>query len=42
MKKVFVAPQAEIVEFCVKDIITLSANESGKSMELDLGDLFIG
>ena len=41
MKKIFVAPKAEMVTLCVKDILTLSTNEKGKSMELDLGDLFV-
>ena len=42
MKKTFVAPQAEIVNLCTKDIITLSENEKGSAMTLDLGDLFVG
>ena len=42
MKKTFIAPQLEIVNFGAQDFIMLSADEKGNSMELDLADLFVG
>ena len=41
MKKIFIAPQLQIVKLCEKDVIMLSAIQNGRSMELDLGDVFL-
>ena len=40
MKKVFVAPQLQAIMLSEKDVIMLSESENGKSMELDLEDVF--
>ena len=41
MKKLFVAPQLQVIAICEEDVLTLSATETGNSMILDLDDLFV-
>ena len=40
MKKIFVAPQLQVIALCEEDILTLSSGENGDGMILDLDEIF--
>ena len=40
MKKIFVAPQLQVIALSEEDVLTLSTAAIGDSMVLELGELF--
>ena len=40
MKKMFVAPELQVIALCEEDILTLSTSEAEPSMVVDLKDVF--
>lgn len=40
MKKLFVAPQLQVIALCEEDILTLSKADQGDGMILDLDQIF--